>query len=366
VAAGKNPKIVVSYRRTDAAMAGRIFDRLAQHFGKANLFIDIDDVPFGVDFRKHIDDALQASDLMIAVVGEKWLGPQAGGKLRIMNEADPVRVELETALKRNITVLPVLLDGTSMPDAADLPEGIRDFAYRNAIEVESGRDFNIHVERLIRAMEQILGIKAKVAPAEASTLLGPATYARKRLRKAVSVAFASLAVVLVATGAYLSWRYQVQDKVTIPSGERPVPQAFCDDLKQVVASAAETKFTSILGPQHSGIWTARIQLPGWEDCTVRDWTYEGSIRRYYSCVLRSFTSIEEMNTMLTALQTYVKPCLGPNWTERRSTFSDGTSDAVYEMAQSDPFVRLRETYYDNPKEWVLRIDVENPPEPVTN
>lgn len=73
------------------------------------------------------------------MVGEKWLGPQAGGKLRIMNDADPVRVELETALKRNITVLPVLLDGTSMPDPADLPEGIRDFAYRNAIEVESGR-----------------------------------------------------------------------------------------------------------------------------------------------------------------------------------------------------------------------------------
>jgi hypothetical protein len=51
-------------------MAGRIFDRLAQHFGKANLFIDIDNVPFGVDFRKQIDDALQASDLLIAVVGE--------------------------------------------------------------------------------------------------------------------------------------------------------------------------------------------------------------------------------------------------------------------------------------------------------
>jgi hypothetical protein len=58
-------------------MAGRIFDRLAQHFGKANLFIDIDDVPFGVDFRKHIDDALQSSDRMIAIVGEKWLGPAA-------------------------------------------------------------------------------------------------------------------------------------------------------------------------------------------------------------------------------------------------------------------------------------------------
>jgi hypothetical protein len=47
-AQGENPKIVLSYRRSDSAMAGRIFDRLAQHFGKTNLFIDIDNVPFGV------------------------------------------------------------------------------------------------------------------------------------------------------------------------------------------------------------------------------------------------------------------------------------------------------------------------------
>lgn len=76
MAAGQNPKIVLSYRRTDSAMAGRIFDWLAQHLGKANLFIDIDDVPFGVDFRKHSAEALQSSDLMIAIVGEEWLGPR--------------------------------------------------------------------------------------------------------------------------------------------------------------------------------------------------------------------------------------------------------------------------------------------------
>ena len=61
VAEGQNPKIVVSYRRSDSAMAGRIFDRLVLHFGKTNLFIDIDNVPFGVDFRKHIDDARKSS-----------------------------------------------------------------------------------------------------------------------------------------------------------------------------------------------------------------------------------------------------------------------------------------------------------------
>lgn len=366
VAEGQNPKIIVSYRRSDSAMAGRIFDRLAQHFGKTNLFIDIDNVPFGVDFRKHIDDALQSSDLMIAIVGEKWLGPQADGKFRIMNEADPVRVELETALRRGITVLPVLLDGSSMPDPAELPDTIRDFAYRNALEVESGRDFNVHVERLIRAMEQILGIKAKVSPVMTSPLLGPVPPTNKGWVKPLALGLAALLVVAGLGAA--AWYWLAQDKhgvVVGPSG-REVPQAFCDDLKRVVAAAAETKFVSILGPQQSDIWTARIQLPGWEDCTVRDWAYQGKTRRYYSCVLRSFTSIAEMDTMLTALQAYVKPCLGPDWTERRDRFSDGTSDATYLMGQDDPFVRLRETYYDNPKEWIMRLDVENPPELVAN
>jgi len=97
-----------------------------------------------------------------------------------------------------------------------------------------------------------------------------------------------LAALLVAAalgGAAWYWLGQDQKEVIIGPKGRAVPQAFCADLKNVVA-AADSKFTAILGPQYSGIWTARIQLPGWEDCTVRDWTFEGTIRRFTaaSCV----------------------------------------------------------------------------------
>jgi TIR domain len=92
----QTPKIIVSYRRTDSAMAGRIFDRLVQRFGKKSLFIDIDNIPFGCDFRKHIDDALKSSDLLIALVGAKWIGGE-GKDAKITRDADPVRVEIETA-----------------------------------------------------------------------------------------------------------------------------------------------------------------------------------------------------------------------------------------------------------------------------
>ncbi|MEZ0277589.1 MAG: toll/interleukin-1 receptor domain-containing protein [Methylibium sp.] len=100
-AGAQTPKIIV-YRRTDAAMAGRIFDRLVQRFGKKSLFIDIDNIPFGGDFRRHIDDALKSSDLLIALVGPRWAGGE-GKDAKITREADPVRVEIETALKQNIT-----------------------------------------------------------------------------------------------------------------------------------------------------------------------------------------------------------------------------------------------------------------------
>ncbi len=129
-------------------------------------------------------------------------------------------------------------------------------------------------------------------------------------------------------------------------------------------SHAKAKFVPILGPKSSETWTARIQLPGFDDCSVRDWTYEGKISRYYRCVLSGFSGIPEMDTMAAALQAYLKPCLGPSWTEKRSTFSDGTSDVTYVMGPDDPFVRVREAAYDNPNEWIMRLDVENPSEPV--
>src|SRR5438105_2184501 len=70
---GRMAKIVISYRRSDSdAIAGRIRDRLASHFGEDSLFMDIDNIPFGTDFRQHIKSALLSSDVVIVVVGPKW------------------------------------------------------------------------------------------------------------------------------------------------------------------------------------------------------------------------------------------------------------------------------------------------------
>ena len=147
------PKIFVSYRRKSSeAITGRILDRLVDHYGKESIFIDIDNIPAGVDFRQRIEQVLNESDIMIAVVGPKWLGSEKS-RIGMHRENDWVRLEVETALHRKSLVIPVLVEGAQMPLASDLPDSMKDFAYRNALVVASGQDFHVHVDRLIRSIE---------------------------------------------------------------------------------------------------------------------------------------------------------------------------------------------------------------------
>ena len=151
-------KICLSYRRSDSmAITGRIFDRLAAHFGSDAIFIDIDDIPFGVNFRHHIDNTLRQSDVLVAIVGPQWLGPAATRGDRIREAADPVRIEIQTALEQRLQIIPVLIDGAVMPAELELPDSLREFAYLQAVDVSSARDFNIHIDRLIRAIDARLG-----------------------------------------------------------------------------------------------------------------------------------------------------------------------------------------------------------------
>src|SRR5262249_43554121 len=138
------PRITISYRRDDSLdITGRIFDRLAAHFGRDAVFRDIDSIPPGVDFRRHIDEVLGQSDIILAIVGPRWIGPGARQR-RLASAADPVRVEVETALRVNKPLIPVLVLHAAMPQPDDLPDTLRDFAFRNAVQVDSGQDFETH------------------------------------------------------------------------------------------------------------------------------------------------------------------------------------------------------------------------------
>jgi TIR domain-containing protein len=150
------PKIAISYRRKDSdAITGRIRDRIARQFGDNSVFMDIDNIPLGIDFRKQIQEVLRENQILLVIIGPNWTGPVQGARARIFDLTDPVRIEVEAALQRGIPTIPVLVGGATMPSASELPESLKDLPFYNAAEVSSGVDFHPHVDRLIRAMEKI-------------------------------------------------------------------------------------------------------------------------------------------------------------------------------------------------------------------
>jgi hypothetical protein len=147
--------ILISYRRSDApGTAGRIADRLRQHYGDDSVFMDVDSIPLGLDFRKYIKEALDRCDIMLAIIGPRWIGEKEFQ--RIQDETDFVRIELETALQRDIPVVPVLVDGATIPRPDLLPEKLQDLIYRQTIEVDNHRDFNAAIDHLIKALDRSL------------------------------------------------------------------------------------------------------------------------------------------------------------------------------------------------------------------
>lgn len=153
--------VFISYRREDSLdVAGRIYDRLAGHFGRDSVFIDVDTIPIGTDFRRYLSDWVARCDVLLVVIGPRWLdathteGPKAGTR-RLEDPADFVRIEIAAALSRDISVVPVLVGGASMPAAERLPADLSDLVFRNAAEVRSGRDFHTHMDRLIKELGRI-------------------------------------------------------------------------------------------------------------------------------------------------------------------------------------------------------------------
>jgi predicted ATPase len=150
-------QVFISYRRADSeGYAGRLFDRLSSRFGGRNIFMDVDAIEAGVDFAQAIEGAVQACNVLLALIGPQWLtvkDPQ--GKPRLEDPADFVRLEIATALVRRIRVIPILIQGATMPGAAALPEDLKPLAMRNALELSSTR-FHTDAERLIAAIERAM------------------------------------------------------------------------------------------------------------------------------------------------------------------------------------------------------------------
>lgn len=149
-----NHSIFISYRRNDSGdVTGRIYDRLLRHFPKDNIFKDVDSIPLGVDFRKHLADSVGQCQLLLAVIGRYWLGGGIVPEALLENPRDFVRIEIETALQRGIPVIPLLVQGTSIPKEDDLPDSLKPLAFHNALSIRADPDFHQDMARLVKGIE---------------------------------------------------------------------------------------------------------------------------------------------------------------------------------------------------------------------
>src|SRR6266487_1007910 len=152
------PKIFISYRRDDSGDAGRISDRLERQFGRDFLFIDVDSIPPGRNFVDVLREEVAKCGVLIAVIGPNLLNARdENGNRRLDNPNDFVRIEIATALQRKDTlVIPILLDGSRIPKADQLPEDLKELSLRNSVPVHHA-SFNSDMEKLIRWLKEKQG-----------------------------------------------------------------------------------------------------------------------------------------------------------------------------------------------------------------
>lgn len=153
--------VFISYRVQDSAgETGRLVDALKDAFYEDQIFVDIEKLEPGVDFTEALARSLDSCDILLAIIGPEWAGrPDSQNITRIKKPDDWVRIELETALKRNIRLIPVLVSGASLPAVNEIPESLLPLLKRQTIELSNKR-WKYDTEQLINFLET-LGMERK-------------------------------------------------------------------------------------------------------------------------------------------------------------------------------------------------------------
>jgi hypothetical protein len=177
--------VFISYRREDSAgFAGRIYDRLIKQLDPKSVFLDVDNIQPGLDFFDVLDEKLRVCDVLIAIIGKNWNSRTPEDNQRRLEDPDDfVRIEIEAALRRGIRIIPVLVDGATMPRREDLPESLQKLRRRQAIDIAHNR-FNPDVERLTHALALISEELHQRVAAEAERIARERR--KRRLRQALT------------------------------------------------------------------------------------------------------------------------------------------------------------------------------------
>jgi len=149
--------VFISYRREDSpGHAGRIFDNLRARLGSDVVFMDVHAIDAGVDFAEALEDAIGSCDALLAIIGPSWISAtDADGRRRLDDPRDFVRIEIGGALKRNVRVVPVLVENADMPTQDDLPDEIKALTRLNAVAMRDAR-WDADIDALVRSVERLI------------------------------------------------------------------------------------------------------------------------------------------------------------------------------------------------------------------
>lgn len=204
--------VFICYRREDApATTGRIYDHLVQSFGEGSVFKDVDSIPAGVDFPSHIQRILRQATAQVVIIGPRWLDIRNEvGQPRLQNPGDFVRQEIETGLSSGIPVIPVLVEGATMPPVQALPASVDPLTRLQAVNIRFDPDFTADVRRLITAIERVdttaRGNEARPGVSTAGRVHPSRTRGRGWLFSSLLVVLAVLLVMLATTRGVLQFQ----------------------------------------------------------------------------------------------------------------------------------------------------------------
>ena len=148
----RSPRVYLSYRRSDsAAEAAGVVAALRRRHGRRAVVVGPPPVRWGASLHDEVRHAIRGCDIVCVVIGSDWItSTNSTGRRRLMLVRDPVRVEVETALRAGIATVPVLVGGAAAPDPDDLPETMRELAQRVPVAVPAGSDPARHADLFTR------------------------------------------------------------------------------------------------------------------------------------------------------------------------------------------------------------------------
>lgn len=152
-------KVFINYRRDDTkGEAIALHAMLTAHLPGVDLSMDVDGgIPAGESFIRVLEERVAGSDVFLVLIGEKWVTTlDEDGNRRLDNLKDFVRLEIEAALKRDIPIIPILVEQASMPRENQLPDTIRLLAVKQALHF-SHKSFKPDAATIAKVIREKLG-----------------------------------------------------------------------------------------------------------------------------------------------------------------------------------------------------------------